>query len=221
MQLNNLADLPNVAKKAGFAIFEIPEGDFTEILPKVFHAQPNEKGYYSKDEIDSIANLVRNKQQNELIIVLENAETMNENAANTFLKTLEEPGDNVHFIFLVRSSSEILPTIKSRAHNYYLASSAKITDKPEIDADIMELAKKYISATSAQLPKLATDIAKDKTDARAKAIRVVDAAIQLLYKSYFATGNEKFLQKLDNLLAVSESLRANGHIKLQLVAGML
>ncbi len=221
MQLNNLETIPTVATKAGFAIFEIPEGDFADILPKAFHAKPNDKGIYAKEDIDNLSELVHSKQTSDLVIVLENAETMNESAANTFLKTLEEPGEHVHFVFLVRSDAEILPTIKSRAHNYYLPKHTKIADKPNFDAEIMALAKKYIGATPEQLPKIAADIAKDKNDARGKAIKVVDAAIQLLYKSYFVTGNATFLTKLDKLLAVSEALNANGHIKLQLVAGML
>ena len=221
MQLNNLETIPTVATKAGFAIFEIPEGDFADILPKAFHAKPNDKGIYAKEDIDNLSELVHSKQTSDLVIVLENAETMNESAANTFLKTLEEPGEHVHFVFLVRSDAEILPTIKSRAHNYYLPKHTKIADKPNFDAEIMALAKKYIGATPEQLPKIAADIAKDKNDARGKAIIVVDAAIQLLYKSYFVTGNATFLTKLDKLLAVSEALNANGHIKLQLVAGML
>ena len=221
MQLNNLETIPTVATKAGFAIFEIPEGDFADILPKAFHAKPNDKGIYAKEDIDNLSELVHSKQTSDLVIVLENAETMNESAANTFLKTLEEPGEHVHFVFLVRSDTEILPTIKSRAHNYYLPKHTKIADKPNFDAEIMALAKKYIGATPEQLPKIAADIAKDKNDARGKAIKVVDAAIQLLYKSYFVTGNATFLTKLDKLLAVSEALNANGHIKLQLVAGML
>ena len=221
MQLDNIDSINTVSNKAGFSIFEIPEGNFAEILPKAYHAKPNEKGYYSKEDIDEIGKLVHGKQQNDLVIVLENAETMNENAANTFLKTLEEPGDHIHFVFLVRSDAEILPTIKSRAHNYYLPKTTKISDKPEFDPEIMDLAKKYIGATPTELPRLAETIAKSKPDARAKALKVVDAAIQLLYKSYFVTGNQAFLIKLDKLLTVSEALQGNGHIKLQLVAGML
>ena len=221
MQLNSIDNIPQVANKAGFAIFDIPDGDFSEILPKCYHAKPNEKGIYAKEDIDQIAKLTQSKQQSDFTIVIENAEAMNLAAANTFLKTLEEPGDNIHFVFLVRNSSNLLPTIKSRAHNYYVKSTAKISDAPEFDADTIALAKKYIAATPQQLPKIAADIAKTKDDSREKAQRVVDAAIQLMYKSYFVTGNAQFLNKLDNLLRTQEALSANGHIKLQLVANML
>ncbi len=221
MQLNNLDNVPTIVKKAGFAIFEIPEGDFSQILPKAIHAKPNDKGYYSVDEIREVFSYVRGKQSEDQIIVFEEAETINTNGINAFLKNLEEPNEHTHFVFLVRSAAKLLPTVISRAHNYYLPHISKISDAPNIDPEILALAKKYISATPQQLPKIAADIAKDKTDARAKAIAVIDASIQLLYKSYFITGNTTFLTKLDNLLKTQEALNSNGHIKLQLVANML
>lgn len=221
MQLNNLDNLPQIAQKAGFAIFEIPEGNFAELLPKAIHAQPNANGYYSVDEIREILNYTRGKQNEDLIIVFEDAETINLNGINAFLKNLEEPNEHTHFVFLVRSTANLLPTVLSRAHNYYLPHISKISDAPNIDPDILTLAKKYIAATPQQLPKIATEIAKDKHDARAKALGVVDAAIQLLYKSYFLTGNSAFLTKLDGLLQAQTALKANGHIKLQLVAHLV
>lgn len=221
MQLNNLDNLPQIAQKAGFAIFEIPEGNFAELLPKAIHAQPNTNGYYSVDEIREILNYTRGKQNEDLIIVFEDAETINLNGINAFLKNLEEPKEHTHFVFLVRSTANLLPTVLSRAHNYYLPHISKISDAPNIDADILTLAKKYIAATPRQLPKIATEIAKDKHDARAKALSVVDAAIQLLYKSYFLTDNSAFLTKLDGLLQAQAALKANGHIKLQLVAHLV
>ncbi len=50
---------------------------------------------------------------------------------------------------------------------------------------------------------------------------MLDAAITLLYKSYFATSNTQFLKKLENLLATEEAIRQNGNVKLQLIAGVV
>ena len=137
MRLDKQSDIDKISQKTGFSIFELPEVDFSTILPHAHHFRPNDKGIYTKEEIDSIAKLVHNKQQESFVIVLENGEEMNDSAANTFLKTLEEPGDNVHFVFLVRNASKILPTIKSRAQNYYIATEAKITDAPKIDKELL------------------------------------------------------------------------------------
>ena len=108
MQLNKNSDISSISQKTGFAIFEFPEGDFTQILTSAHHFHPNEKGIYAKDDIDSIAKITHNKQTENLTLVLEDAEKMNEAAANTFLKTLEEPSEYVHFVFLVRNTSKIL-----------------------------------------------------------------------------------------------------------------
>ncbi|MBP5656223.1 hypothetical protein J6X15_01410 [Candidatus Saccharibacteria bacterium] len=220
MRLDSPENLDHISQKSGFTIFELPETDFAQILPNANHFRP-EKEFFTKPEIDDISSLVRTKQTSALTIVLENGENMNDAAANTFLKTLEEPGENIHFVFLVRNINKILPTIKSRAQNYYVVPETQITAAPNIDPELLKTAKEYITCTPKSLPKFCDKIAKDKTDARSKAIAVVDAAIQLVYKSYFVTGQSKYLDRLDNLLKTSEALKANGHIKLQLIAGML
>ena len=48
------------------------------------------------------------------IYIIDRAELMNVNSANAFLKTLEEPPDNVVFILLGRTRESVLPTIVSR-----------------------------------------------------------------------------------------------------------
>ena len=221
MRLNNIADTEVVSQRTGFSIFELPEADFSKILPHANHFRPSKNNTYIKEEIDAIAELVHNKQQKSFTIVLEEGEEMNEHAANTFLKTLEEPGENVHFVFLVHNISKVLATIKSRAQCYYLPPEIKITEAPKIDMDLLGTAKKYLTCTPQDLPKFCDQIAKDKTDARGKAIAIVDAAIQLAYKSYFVTKQPKYLDRLDSLLQTYEAIQAGGHIKLQLINGML
>lgn len=221
MQLNKNSDISSISQKTGFAIFEFPEEDFAQILTSAHHFHPNEKGIYTKDDIDSIAKITHDKQTENLTLVLEDAEKMNEAAANTFLKTLEEPSEYVHFVFLVRNTSKILPTIKSRAHIYYLSPETKTSTAPQIEPEIMKLAKQYIACTPKELGPFCDKIAKDKKNGRTNAIKIVDAAIQILYKSYFVTGKSNYLNKLDSLLRAAEALNASGNIRLQLASGML
>ncbi len=222
MQLNSADQVSDIARRAGFAIFELPDADFATILPNSLHIRPlDDKNVINIDQIRELMPLIQGRQSADFSIVIENAELMNEPAANAFLKALEEPNDFVHFVFLVRSSARILPTIKSRAHNYYLASAAKLADPLASDPDIAALAKRYIASTPTDLPKLAAEIAKGKDDARARAATVVDCAILILYKSYFATGNPHFLAHLASLTACQEALSSGGNIKLQLVNAML
>ena len=63
------------------------------------------------------------------VIVLTEADRMNEPAANKLLKTLEEPPARTHFVLLSESPDELLPTVRSRCQRIDFAalSDADIT----------------------------------------------------------------------------------------------
>lgn len=48
------------------------------------------------------------------VFIIKEADLMNEEASNAFLKTLEEPTPYSHFLLLTKNSERILPTIRSR-----------------------------------------------------------------------------------------------------------
>ena len=48
------------------------------------------------------------------VIIVSEADRMNETAANKLLKTLEEPADRTHFVLLTDAPEELLPTVRSR-----------------------------------------------------------------------------------------------------------
>ena len=52
------------------------------------------------------------------VVILENADHMQEGARNALLKILEEPPSNLHFILITTKLGAILPTIKSRVRAY-------------------------------------------------------------------------------------------------------
>lgn len=52
------------------------------------------------------------------IIIIENAQNMQDSAKNALLKTLEEPHKDILFILLTTSKSRLLPTIQSRVRPY-------------------------------------------------------------------------------------------------------
>ncbi len=61
-------------------------------------------------------------QQTKRIVLLEGVDKMNDSAANSLLKIIEEPPDNVFFILLAESRHAVLPTILSRVRTYFLAA---------------------------------------------------------------------------------------------------
>ena len=221
MQLDKVEQIINVAGKTNFSIFELPrEYNFAEILPNAYHLRAlEEKTGISIEQIRDLEQLVSAKQSSDFYVVVESPEKMSIGAINAFLKTLEEPRELVHIIFLTNDSS-----ILSRAHCFRIPSHNHIADAPEIDPEILKLAKDYIAMTpSTSLVAFADKIAKSKPagSGRQKALDMLDAAITLLYKSYFATSNPQFLKKLENLLATEEAIRQNGNVKLQLIAGVI
>lgn len=54
------------------------------------------------------------------VVVIEAAELMNINAANSLLKSLEEPAKNTHLLLLTHQNSKLLPTIRSRCQQLRL-----------------------------------------------------------------------------------------------------
>src|SRR5207248_712452 len=56
------------------------------------------------------------------VIVVTEADRMNEPAANKLLKTLEEPPARTHFVLLSESPDELLPTVRSRCQRIDFAA---------------------------------------------------------------------------------------------------
>lgn len=159
------------------------------------------------------------KETTDRFFVITPADAMNEAAANAFLKTLEEPHDFCHFVLITENPAALLPTIRSRAQIFIQRRTDQLGLPPSAKPATLTLAKKLITASRADLPALSLEISK-KSDARKTALAVTSTAIELLYKSYFKTGDEKWLKKLPNFLRLYDAISANGHIKLHLVADL-
>lgn len=71
------------------------------------------------------------------VVVINPAETMNNNAANSLLKTLEEPTDKLLFLLITHKPQQLLPTILSRCLGFTI-------NTPTREAGIAWLAKQDI-----------------------------------------------------------------------------
>ncbi len=72
-------------------------------------------------EIASLRPMIGKKR----VFIIKEAELMNEEAGNAFLKTLEEPSSYSHFLLLTKNPEKILPTIRSRCLQIDIFSSSK------------------------------------------------------------------------------------------------
>lgn len=90
--------------------------------PDFLLLQPEEPGKQLR--IDRIRNLTnftagRAHQGGWKVVLIEPAESLNLNAANALLKTLEEPGEDTLLIMISHRSGTLLPTIRSRCQKVH------------------------------------------------------------------------------------------------------
>jgi len=87
-----------------------------EVHPDVVAIGPIGTQGYLIDQIRDIIHQVSRApvEADHKVFIMGGADQFNESSANAFLKTLEEPPDNVTFILLAHSLGTIIPTIRSR-----------------------------------------------------------------------------------------------------------
>lgn len=223
MFFDDIKQIPDIATRTSCTIFVVSPN--TEVnLKHALYLRPDEDKKTSTISVDSIRDflaLTNSIETTDRFFIITPADAMNESAQNAFLKTFEEPKSNCHFVLFTKHPAALLPTILSRAQVFYLRQTSPLDQSPAAKEKIMSLAKKLISAQAGDLPAIAEELSKTKTQPREQAIAVISTAIELLYKSYFKTGNTKFLTKLPNFIQLHENLTNNCHIKLHLVADLL
>ena len=104
-----------------------------ENIPDIMHIKPGTSGI----TLDSIKELQTRQHYAPLvlthyIVLISSCHLLNPNAANAFLKTLEEPVNPTFFILSTHKKDLLLDTIQSRTLNYYIKPSpfkpATLTD---------------------------------------------------------------------------------------------
>ena len=86
-------------------------------------ASKNRQAFYSIDYIRNVIRPVSRLKPNEArytVVILTDIELMRREAANSFLKLLEEPPDNVIFLLTATGTDNLLPTITSRCQHLRL-----------------------------------------------------------------------------------------------------
>lgn len=243
MFFDDLKDLPAIARKTSCTLFVVPPDtldhlaskskaspDLASLKKHALFLTPDESKatrLISVEQIRDFLALTSSRETTDRFFVITPADAMNEAAQNAFLKTFEEPKDFCHFVLLTESPGALLPTILSRAQVFFPRVTGAVDAPPSLNAKtpaarekLLASAKQLIAASPRDLPKLAADLAKSKTKPREQALDIIAAAIDLLYKSYFKTGNQKFLAKLPNFLQLHDAIKKGGHIKLHLVADL-
>ncbi len=217
MFFESALDIPKIASRCGTAIFVVPRDTEVSIKNAIL-LEPEEKSVITIEQVRKTLQRLTTKQTSDVYVLVRPAEAMNLEAANAFLKALEEPGDKVHFVLITDAPSLILPTILSRSAIYFLKT--EYSNDVVADEKVKNLAKKLLVAKGAALVMLAEEISKKKDGVRAYAMEILSVSIEMLYKSYFITGKEVFIKKIPGFLKAYEGVSKNGHVKLQIVSNL-
>ncbi len=220
MFFSSVDKIPSIASKVGCAVFVVPSN--IEILIKnALILKPDTKSVITIEQVRDVLARLSVRQTSDVFILIRPAETLGLEAANAMLKNLEEPGDKVHFVLITDAPSQLLPTILSRSAVYFLRETRSLDSAVEADKKVLDIARRLVVAKPVDLPALAEEISKKKEGVRAYVLSILDAAIEILYKSYFKTEKDAFLNKIPKFLACYEAISNNGHVKLHLVADLM
>lgn len=219
MFIDSPEQIKTIAEHTHLAIFAIREAEIPKI--KAFYVlEPNDTGKITIEDARSLVEACSLKQATSTYIVIKHAETLLPGAENALLKLFEEPNSNYHFLLFTEDPSALLPTILSRAEIYYLYQRDKLSAPVDGTEDIKALARELLTARGSHLIKLATDFSKKKPDPRLYTLNILETAIEIAYKTYFATKRPAFLGKISSLLGCYENIKRGGHIKLHIVADL-
>lgn len=79
------------------------------------------KGIIRLAQIHELHDLTKGKTRETRVFIIDDADRMNIQAQNAFLKLLEEPAANVHFILTAHQPHQLLPTVLSRVQRVRIA----------------------------------------------------------------------------------------------------
>lgn len=114
------------------------------------------------------------------VVVVEDADRMNEQAANALLKAIEEPPDQTVWILCAPSEADLLPTIRSRVRSLVLHVPSVddvarlLHQRDGVDIDLARRAAREAQSHIGMARRLATNEA-----ARERRAQTVDAALRI------------------------------------------
>ena len=229
MYFDDISQISHLVQAFSTTIFVIDPDTELSVKPLLSIKPESPESNISIENVREIISLTETKQTDKLFIIVRHAELLTEGASNALLKTIEEPGQNIHIIFFTKSPNLLLSTIKSRAIQFYLKQTNYLNNPPKVTADVMDLAKRLLVVDKMTLPTLIEEIIKKSTknttnkqeNDKAFTLKIIETTIELAYKSYFKTQNILFLKKIEGLSTAYQNIQKNGNKKLQLIANLI
>lgn len=175
------------------------------IHPDVITISPDKKNI-KIDQIREIKKHVKYgpNESNYLFVIIKNADSLSEEAANSLLKILEEPPEGTVFILLVEMASRVLPTIASRCQKIFF---------PEEKISLEELSKnQWIKS----LKSLKNKDIPARLDLSEKLYEQKESLTEILYNLAFYYKESLNHQNCRLILESIKNIRKNANLKLSL-----
>ena len=174
--MSSVGLLNSTVKSSHAVIIKIPDGfgyeyliknlninkksDLIKISPRIHGSQKTEN--INTEDIIDIQEKTRGISKNQQYYFILGADKMSESAQNKFLKLLEEPRDNLHFIMVTSRIEKLIITIRSRAQLVAISSisleeSKAILDRFKIDDIKTKQILFLANGLPGEIEKLATD----------------------------------------------------------------
>lgn len=137
----------------------------------------------------SNTSLLKNKR----IYVIKNAEKLNSSSANTILKFLEEPDDNIIAILVTNNRYHVIDTILSRCQVLSLVDNLEVN----IDDDIIDLLNCVINPNLlfTRYNYFLNEVISDKEQAKIKLEVVENVIMNFLNNKYCGINNNKIVEE--------------------------
>ena len=167
--------------------------------------------WIKKNQLIEVMDEFQNKSflNNRCIYIIKEAEKLNSSSANTILKFLEEPQDEIMAILLTKNRFQVIETILSRCQIMTLSNCENL----EISFECKELLKAIFDEENlfTNYQNIVVNIMKDKNDAK----RILNEISQVLiiYLNYLTDNNQeidsgKDMDKIVNILSIIEEEQA-------------
>lgn len=202
------------------------------------------------DRIRELYVLSRAKQSKPSIVIIDDADTMTESAQNSFLKLLEEPPANVHFILTSHHPENLLSTVKSRAQILHVrpATTEQTEKLVHTLQKVDDVKRRQISFLADGLPAEIYRLYSDEAYFRLRSERIriakqlaegstAERLVVLMKHNFTRDEAISTIKQLTNLLEKSpqphtisriqkllralERLEAGGNVRLQLAVGVI
>jgi len=194
------------------------------VLPERDEKIDIDKGVISVESIRRIYDMTKTIETGTRLIVIDYAERMGTQAQNAFLKLLEEPGKNTHFVLLTHEPSRLLPTIHSRTQHFELRpisneqSSALLDELSVTDEKKRAQLLFMANGLPAELARLASD--ESYFESRAQVVRDARTFLQgsvydrLKLAHSYKDDRSKALLLVDDALKLLKSNIEQGRVEL-------